>query len=53
MVSVLLHAYMPASVEKLLGALGAPRVSWEGAVFAEHGSGERVTALEPLFPKSA
>ena len=52
-VSVLLHAYMPASVEKLLGALGAPRVSWEGAVFAEHGSGERVTALEPLFPKSA
>jgi methionyl-tRNA synthetase len=52
-VSVLLHPYIPVSVEKLLGALGAPGLSWEGAVFAEHGSGEQVTALEPLFPKRA
>jgi methionyl-tRNA synthetase len=52
-VSVLLHPFIPVSVEKLLGALGAPRLSWEGAVFAEHGSGVQLTALDPLFPKSA
>jgi methionyl-tRNA synthetase len=52
-VSVLLHAYMPASVEKLLGALGAPELSFASATFAAHGPGGQVTALEPLFPKSA
>ncbi|HWF25277.1 MAG TPA: class I tRNA ligase family protein, partial [Solirubrobacteraceae bacterium] len=52
-VSVLLHAYMPASVEKLLGALGAPDLSFSGATFAAHGPGGHVTTLEPLFPKSA
>jgi methionyl-tRNA synthetase len=35
--TVLLSSYMPASTQKLLGALGAP--------------GESVSALDPLFPK--
>jgi methionyl-tRNA synthetase len=51
-VSVLLHPYMPASVEKLLSALGAPEVTYERAHFGERGSGSPVQALEPLFPKS-
>jgi methionyl-tRNA synthetase len=50
-VSVLLHPYMPASVEKLLLALGAPEVTYEHALFAERGSGLPVEAIEPLFPK--
>jgi methionyl-tRNA synthetase len=50
-VSVLLHPYIPASVEKLLLALGAPEVVYERALFAERGSGLPVQALEPLFPK--
>ena len=52
-VSVLLHPYMPASVEKLLLALGAPEVTYERAIFAERGSGLPVQAIEPLFPKRA
>ncbi len=51
-VSVLLHPYIPASVERLLGALGAPSTDWSGAEFAEEGNGATVSALEPLFPKS-
>jgi methionyl-tRNA synthetase len=50
-VSVLLHPYMPASVEKLLTALGDPDVSYDRALFAENGSGLPVQTLEPLFPK--
>jgi methionyl-tRNA synthetase len=50
-VSVLLHPYMPASVEKLLDALGAPDRSYAAAVFATTSSGAQVHALEPLFPK--
>jgi methionyl-tRNA synthetase len=50
-VSVLLHPYMPTSVEKLLLALGAPEVTYERALFAERGSGLPVQAIEPLFPK--
>jgi len=50
-VSVLLHPYMPATVEKLLLALGAPEVTYERALFAERGSGLPVQSLEPLFPK--
>jgi len=52
-VSVLLHPYVPASVERLLEALGAPEVAYERALFAERGSGATVGALEPLFPKRA
>jgi methionyl-tRNA synthetase len=50
-VSVLLHPYMPASVEKLLLALGAPEITYDRALFGERGSGLPVQALEPLFPK--
>jgi methionyl-tRNA synthetase len=50
-VSVLLHPYMPDTVERLLDALGAPGVRFEHALFAERGSGATVTALDPLFPK--
>src|ERR1700760_3835980 len=50
-VSVLLWPYMPASVEKLLLALGSPQVTFDRALFAERGSGLPVQALEPLFPK--
>jgi hypothetical protein len=42
---------MPATVEKLLLALGAPQIEFERALFAERGSGLPVQALEPLFPK--
>ena len=52
-VSVLLHPYMPATVERLLSAIGSPSVAFEGAPFAGRGSRAQVTALEPLFPKRA
>jgi methionyl-tRNA synthetase len=51
-VSVLLHPYIPASIERLLDALRAPSTDWSGAEFAEEGNGATVTPLEPLFPKS-
>jgi methionyl-tRNA synthetase len=49
-VTVLLWPYLPASAERLLGALGAPERSLAGA---ELGAGRmrRVRALEALFPK--
>jgi methionyl-tRNA synthetase len=49
-VAVLLWPYLPASAEKLLAALGAPDLALAGA---ELGSGtiERVSTIEPLFPK--
>jgi methionyl-tRNA synthetase len=50
-VSVLLYPYMPATVERLLEALGAPDTSYASALFAEHGNGATVSALEPLFPR--
>jgi methionyl-tRNA synthetase len=51
-VTVLLWAYLPASAERLLAALGAPDASFVGAAF---GSGriELVSAIAPLFPKDA
>jgi methionyl-tRNA synthetase len=49
--SVLLHAYMPASTEKLLETLGAPERGWSAGEFAATGGGRSVAALEPLFPK--
>jgi methionyl-tRNA synthetase len=52
-VSVLLHPYMPASAGRLLEALDALDLDYDRARFAERGPGGRVTALEPLFPKSA
>jgi methionyl-tRNA synthetase len=50
-VSVLIHPYMPATVENLLEAIGAPSVAFEAATFAGRGSRAQVTALQPLFPK--
>jgi methionyl-tRNA synthetase len=50
-VSVLLHPYLPATVARLLEALGCPDVSYAAARFGEHGAGASVRALEPLFPK--
>jgi methionyl-tRNA synthetase len=52
-VSVLLHPYMPSATERLLGTLGTPRTDYAGAAFNGQGSGQRVGALEPLFPKRA
>ncbi len=50
-VTVLLWPYLPASAERLLGALGAPDLSIAGA---ELGAGriERASAIESLFPKA-
>jgi methionyl-tRNA synthetase len=50
-VSVLLHPYMPATVDRLLGALGQPELSLAGAVYGARRGGARVDGLEPLFPK--
>jgi methionyl-tRNA synthetase len=52
-VSVLLHPYMPAATERLLEALGAPDVGYASAQFNGQVAGQRVKALEPLFPKRA
>jgi len=51
-VSVLLHPYIPESVETLLAAIGSPALDYAGAEFAERGSGGSVDALEPMFPKN-
>ena len=50
-ITVLLHAYMPATTTKLLAALARPDTSYAGATLAETGWGGEVAAIEPLFPK--
>jgi methionyl-tRNA synthetase len=50
-VTVLLHPYMPATTERLLAALSAPELAYEGAALAATGGGRTVASLEPLFPK--
>ncbi len=53
-VTVLLHPFMPASAERLLGALGADGADgwrYPAAAFAANGSGARVEQQPPLFPK--
>jgi methionyl-tRNA synthetase len=54
-VTVLLHPYMPAATEHLLGALtearGGVRFGLEGAEFAGRSGGWAVAELAPLFPK--
>ncbi len=49
-VTVLLWPYLPSSTERLLAALGAPDLSFDGA---ELGAGaiERVSTVASLFPK--
>jgi methionyl-tRNA synthetase len=50
--AVLLWPYLPASSERLLDALGAPELALAGAGLGA-GRIERVSAIEPLFPKAA
>ena len=50
-VSVLLYPYIPATVERLLGALGQPGVTMADAPFGARGGGAVIDAIEPLFPK--
>jgi methionyl-tRNA synthetase len=49
-VTVLLWPWLPDSAAKLLDALGAPDLSLAGAAL-DGARVQRVTALEPLFPK--
>jgi methionyl-tRNA synthetase len=49
-VTVLLWPYLPDSAERLLGALGSPDLSLGGATLGA-GAIERISAIEPLFPK--
>jgi methionyl-tRNA synthetase len=48
-VTLLLHAYMPESGDKLLGALGEE--GRELAAFGSRGGGQRIGELAPLFPR--
>ncbi|MGI8862875.1 MAG: methionine--tRNA ligase [Solirubrobacteraceae bacterium] len=50
-ISVLLHPYMPASTQRLLGALGSESLDYKQASFAPRGNGAVVIALDQLFPK--
>src|SRR5438105_9016875 len=50
-VAVLLWPYMPASMERLLAALGAPDASLASAHLGA-GAIARVSPIEPLFPKA-
>jgi methionyl-tRNA synthetase len=50
-VTVLLHPYVPGSVERLLAALGGPELDLAGARYGARPGGQRVEAIEPLFPK--
>jgi methionyl-tRNA synthetase len=50
-VSVLLHPYMPATVERLLEALGAPDHDYTATEFAATAPSATTQTLPPLFPK--
>jgi len=51
-VTVLLWPYMPASMERLLAALGAGDLSLAGAALGA-GATAQASKIEPLFPKAA
>jgi len=51
-VTVLLWAFIPASAERVLAALGAPSVALDGAELRA-GAVTEVAGMEPLFPKDA
>jgi methionyl-tRNA synthetase len=51
--TVMLHAYMPSSTQRLLDVLSAPDTSFDAAALGPTGGGRTVSALEPLFPKTA
>jgi methionyl-tRNA synthetase len=48
-VSLLLHAYMPETVDRLLAALGEDERAL--ASFGSRGGGQAIGKLAPLFPK--
>jgi methionyl-tRNA synthetase len=50
-VSVLLHPFMPASVERLLAALGHEELGLDGATLGAVGGGARLGELGQLFPR--
>jgi methionyl-tRNA synthetase len=50
-VSVLLHAFMPGSTERLLAALGRPGLSLDDARFGAVEDGAKVSDLGQLFPR--
>ena len=50
-VTVLLDAYMPATAERLLAALGRPALQLTTARYGAQPGGQPVEAIEPLFPK--
>jgi methionyl-tRNA synthetase len=50
-ISVLLAPYLPQATVTLLAALGTPGLALSTANFAARGSGARVQAIEPLFPR--
>jgi methionyl-tRNA synthetase len=50
-VTVLLHPFLPGSVERLLEVLGCADRRYAAAQFAASGSGGQVQELPPLFPK--
>ena len=50
-VSVLLHAFMPGSAERLLEAIGQPELALEHAELGAVGGGARVGELGQLFPR--
>jgi methionyl-tRNA synthetase len=50
-VSVLLHAFMPTSAERLLRALGRENLSFEGARFGAVEGGAQLGELGQLFPR--
>jgi methionyl-tRNA synthetase len=50
-VTVLLHPYVPGSAERLLAALGRPELDLAGARYGGAPGGQRVEAIDPLFPK--
>ena len=51
MTTLLLHAYMPETTERLLDALDEP--GRELAEFGSRGGGQPLGELAPLFPKLA
>jgi methionyl-tRNA synthetase len=50
-VTVLLHAYMPAATERVLTALDQPNTDYGHARYGAGGGGSSLGRLEPLFPK--
>jgi methionyl-tRNA synthetase len=50
-VSVLLHAFMPGSAERLLAALGREDLSLESAALGAVEGGAKVGELGQLFPR--